>query len=269
MNAGSTRDEKEEVDNLELTTAEKGGIAPESSGDHLSSSRKDTPSSPERKSIKKIPWPTFETCDEIANTTDIQAVIQRKADSLGLLSRKWAKNFLHGALVSSFLTRNLEYSLSPPVTEASSKMMADSQTGKLTEDYYHKMSELRRMYNTKSRQMNNRGIPSTARQCRAESRLGSNSRQGRLTRPPTRSSTGASLPREKRAQHSATPQSKEAKQSKKTLSQTARVNGRQGKLWKETDRWQLEGEKWTMGKISQLEGILEVQQRLRLTTAVS
>lgn len=267
-NDDSARDEGEEQDDI-ITSA---GDKPfEYDRRHSSSLSKDQSISPDRKCTKKKVWPTFESSSSV-DDMDVQAMIQRKADSLGLLSRKWAKNLLRGALANSCLTHHLEQKPLPHASGASSKRTGNTKTGQLPEDYLcTKLNEFKSMCNAKSKshQRNTRGIPSAAKHCEAESKNGySSNKQERFTRPPTRSLT-TTLPKGKWAQHSVTPQSGRPMQIQGTMSRTVSSNGRPRKPQPETYKWRPGREKWGAEKAPQLKGILDIQQRALITTEIS
>jgi hypothetical protein len=63
-----------------------------------------------QKSNKKEFWPTYLVTEQSAPSKD--EVIRRKADSLGLLSHKWAKNFIERGFLNGHLPRKVYYDFS-------------------------------------------------------------------------------------------------------------------------------------------------------------
>lgn len=61
-------------------------------------------------------WPTFLAVDSNDGSVDKDELIRRKANSLGLLSHKWAKNFVERGFMNGYLPRKLYYDYSRPVT---------------------------------------------------------------------------------------------------------------------------------------------------------
>ena len=267
------RDEGEEDADF-ATTAAGRNLENYGRGSCSLSSSKDEAFGPDRKCAKKNAWPTFEISDPVVDG-DIQAMIQRKADSLGLLSRKWAKNLLHGALANNCLTNRLEPNPLPHATGASSKRIGHAQAEQLPEEYlFQKLKGLESTYNTKSKPWkgNTSGIPSSVRHCEAESKNGcSSNKPERFIQPPTRSLTmPASLPKEKWTQRRTTSQSGRPKLMQRAPSRIMSSNGRPRKLQQpETYKWRTEGEKWGAEKVSQLKGILDIQRRAIINTEIS
>lgn len=60
-------------------------------------------------------WPTFCAVTD-NNNLEKEEIIRRKANSLGLLSHKWAKNFIERGFMNGHLPRKLYYDISRPAT---------------------------------------------------------------------------------------------------------------------------------------------------------
>ena len=78
-------------------------------------------------------WPTFLAVDSNDGSVAKDEVIRRKANSLGLLSHKWAKNFVERGFMNGYLPRKLYYDYSRPVTRDNARDK-ESEQNTITKD---------------------------------------------------------------------------------------------------------------------------------------
>lgn len=78
-------------------------------------------------------WPTFLAVDSNDGSIAKDEVIRRKANSLGLLSHKWAKNFVERGFMNGYLPRKLYYDYSRPVTRDNARD-EESEQNTITKD---------------------------------------------------------------------------------------------------------------------------------------
>ena len=96
-------------------------------------------------------WPKFITVDN-STVTQKEEVIRRKADSLGLLSHKWAKNFIERGFMNGSLPHKLFYDCSRPATSGTVKPSMHKSSPRRKE----KMEELKGIYGSKKNKNNMR-----------------------------------------------------------------------------------------------------------------
>ena len=83
------------------------------------------------------------------NSLQKEVAIRRKADSLGLLSRKWAKNFIERGFMNGSLPRKVYYDYSSRQATRETKRI-DNQRVLSTAKRKEKMQELRDVYSTRN-----------------------------------------------------------------------------------------------------------------------
>ena len=72
---------------------------------------------------ERATWPSFPNTavDPLIDNLGKEEMLRRKADSLGLLSHKWAKSFLERGFMTGYLPHQLYHNLSRPTTKESTR----------------------------------------------------------------------------------------------------------------------------------------------------
>ena len=124
---------------------------------------------------ERATWPSFSSTavDPLVDNLGKDEMLRRKADSLGLLSHKWAKSFLERGFMTGHLPHQLYHNLSRPTTKESTRL-GDTQADNTRQDTSRKakMERLQSVYGKK-----------THKKYPSQSVAASNP----ATRPPTRS----------------------------------------------------------------------------------
>lgn len=97
-------------------------------------------------------WPKFSLADTPSDGIGKEEAVRRKADSLGLLSHKWAKNFIERGFMNGCLPKKMYYDYSRPATRGNStSSSSDSTPKRSTKDLSsnnEKMQVLNKLYNS-------------------------------------------------------------------------------------------------------------------------
>lgn len=112
VNRGNSEEEGKEED----PTAEESNSALSSAPCSQSHLLEDTP--PSHTQPERATWPSFPatTLDPLFDNLGKEEILRRKADSLGLLSHKWARSFLERGFMNGSLPHRLYQTLSRPAT---------------------------------------------------------------------------------------------------------------------------------------------------------
>ena len=199
-------------------------------------------------------WPAFVSVDPLVEGVGKDEIIKRKANSLGLLSHKWAKNFIERGFMNGCLPRKLYYDYSRPGTKEVSRKTEKTEESQRQEK---KIQVLEDVYGgAKSKLKTRLESASSITTQKAKRELDSNSRRhynshsrGTTSRPPTRS---ISLPERHLMSSRRDTNSGLYRQSVKQQHVTGNSNYRTTSSMKKID---IEGTKWNTGNVIQLEGL--------------
>ena len=127
----------------------------------LSSSRSSLLSNESQEEFDE--WPQFMPTDPLGNVSQKEVAIRRKADSLGLMSHKWAKNFIERGFMNGALPRKVFYDYSRQPTRDASRGNSTHHHQKVSVKQKEKMQELREVYVTKKNNQRNDSETSISR----------------------------------------------------------------------------------------------------------
>lgn len=141
--------------NLGSGEGEKSWEEPPANGDSsstLSSSPTPLPehTPPSHTRPERATWPSFPTTtpDPLFENIGKEEILRRKADSLGLLSHKWAKSFLERGFMNGCLPHNLYQNMSRPTSMEQSRQQDSDRRGteNLSGSRRQKMERLESVY---------------------------------------------------------------------------------------------------------------------------
>lgn len=153
--------------------------------------------SPKPPQPERATWPSFPAVttpmDPLLDNVDKEEVLKRKADSLGLLSHKWAKSFLERGFLNGQLPRSVYYRVSRPSTRDEQRP-GTTRPKPASDD---KLDKLKSVYGRSKRsQQGNSGLVESKKTSRSPTRadqrvtalhkLSNRLKTSTCSRPPTR-----------------------------------------------------------------------------------
>ena len=204
-------------------------------------------------------WPAFVSVDPLVEGVGKDEIIKRKANSLGLLSHKWAKNFIERGFMNGCLPRKLYYDYSRPgtkevsrKTEKTEERQRQEKKIQVLEDVYGgAKSKLKTRLESAKKKESSITTQKGKRELDYNSRRHYNSHsRGTTSRPPTRS---ISLPERHLMSSRRDTNSGLCRQSVKQQHVTGDSNySRTTSSMKKID---IESTKWNTGNVIQLKGL--------------